>query len=158
MRERVKFRLVVASALCAWIAIDALLAWRGAAAFSAALNLVVAVTAYLTIWRRSGQKVKPDANEPSDGENESVLAAPVRTEISLAIEHIQSIQVLLDISRAHRQPIPNAVFGNLDLVRKRLGEVQRQPLLTSSERPPTCQTPLHSPGLSLEYRASPSDT
>jgi hypothetical protein len=158
MRERVKFRLLVASALCAWIAIDALLAWRGAAAFSAALNLVVAVTAYLTIWRRSGQKVKPDANEPSDGENESVLAAPVRTEISLAIEHIQSIQVLLDISRAHRQPIPNAVFGNLDLVRKRLHEVQRQPLLTSGERPPACQTPLLPPRLSLEYRASPSDT
>jgi hypothetical protein len=157
MRERVKFRLLVASALGAWIAIDALLAWRGAAAFSAALNLVVAVTAYLTIWRQSGQKLKPDANEPSDGENESVLAAPVRTEISLAIEHIQSIQVLLDISRAHRQPIPNAVFGNLDLVRKRLHEVQRQPLLTSGERPPAGQTPLP-PRLSLEYRASPSDT
>ena len=89
MRERVKFRLLVASALCAWIAIDALLAWRGAAAFSAALNLVVAVTAYLTIWRRSGQKLKPDANEPSDGENESVLAAPVRTE-SLACDRAHS--------------------------------------------------------------------
>jgi hypothetical protein len=158
MRERVKFRLLVASTLCAWIAIDALLAWRGDTALSVALNMVVAVTAYLTIGRRSGQKLKPDANEPSVSENESVLAAPVRTEIWLAIEHIQSIQVLLDISRAHRQPIPNAVFGNLDLVRKRLHEVQRQPLLTSNECPPTGQTPLHPPCLSLEYRASPSDT
>jgi hypothetical protein len=160
------------------VVFDTLLARRSGAAFAGMATLIV-VTASFVIWRRSGQKLEPDTNEPSKGvadlppkapaENEAILAAAVLTEVSLAVEHIQSIQVLLGISRAHQQPIPNAVFGNLDLVRKRLDEVQRwlspesskqrQALpLTSNEYPPTCPTPLHPPRLSLEYRASPSDT
>jgi hypothetical protein len=65
---------------------------------------------------------------PSEGpvENESILEGSVLREVSLAVEHIQSIRVLLDISRAHRQPIPSAVFGNLDLVCKRLSQVQNR--------------------------------
>jgi len=137
-------------------------------------------SASLVIWRRSERKLKPDTSEPSDSvadlsseapaENESILAATVLTEVSLAIEHIQSIQALLDISRVHRQPIPSAVFGNLDLICKRLRQIQNrlspdssrqcepQPLLTSSECPATSQIPPHPQRLSLEYRASPSDT
>ena len=138
------------------------------------------VSASLVIWRRSGRKLKPDTSELSDSvadlpceapaENESILAATVLTEVSLAIEHIQSIQVLLDISRVHRQPVPNALFGNLDLVCKRLRQIQnrlsansskqyeRQSVLTSSECPATSQIPPHPQRLSLEYRAFPSDT
>jgi hypothetical protein len=41
-------------------------------------------------------------------------------ELSLAIEHIQSIRVLLDVSASHNQPIPRAVLVNLDLVLKHL--------------------------------------
>ena len=138
------------------------------------------LSAPLVIWRRSGPKLKSAMREPSDSvadlrsevpaENESILAATVLTEVSLAIEHIQSIQVLLDISRVHRQPVPGAVFGNLDLVCKRLRQIQnrlspdfskqceRECVLTSSECPATSQIPPHPQGLSLEYRAFPSDT
>ena len=138
------------------------------------------VSASLVIWRRSGRKLKPDTSELSDrvadlpsdasAENESILAVTVLTEVSLAIEHIQSIQVLLDISRVHRQPVPNAVFGNLDLVCKRLRQIQNrlspdssrqcelEPLLTSSGCPATSQIPLRPQRLSLEYRAFPFDT
>jgi len=138
------------------------------------------VSAFLEVWRPSGRKFKPDTSEPSDNvadlpseapaENESILASTVLTEVSLAIEHIQSIQILLDISRVHRQPIPNPVFGNLDLVCKRLRRIQnrlspdsskqyeRQSVLTSSECPATSQIPPHPQHLSLEYRAFPSDT
>jgi len=138
------------------------------------------LSAPLVIWRRSGPKLKSDTREPSDSvadlrsevpaENESILAATVLTEVSLAIEHIQSIQVLLDISRVHRQPVPNAVFGNLDLVCKRLRQIQnrlspdsskqceRESVLTSGECPATSPIPPHPQRLSLEYRAFPSDT
>ncbi len=138
------------------------------------------VSASLVIWHRSGRKLKPDTSGLSDSvadlpseapaENESILGATVLTEVSLAIEHLQSIQVLLDISRVHRQPVPNAVFGNLDLVCKRLRQIQnrlsansskqyeRQSVVTSSECPATSQTPPHPQCLSLEYRAFPSDT
>jgi hypothetical protein len=136
MRERGKFRLLMASALCAWIVLDALLAWRGSAALSEMVTLPFATTAALVFWRRSGQKLKPDTNEPSNGVadlppegpvgNDSMVEGSVLREVSLAIEHIQSIRVLLDISRAHRQPIPSAVFGNLDLVCRRLRQVQNR--------------------------------
>ena len=138
------------------------------------------VSASLVIWRRSGRKLKPQTSELADtvadlpseapAENESILGAAVLTEVSLAIEHLQSIQVLLDISRVHRQPVPGAVFGNLDLVCKRLRQIQnrlspdlskqceRECVLTSSECPATSQIPPHPQGLSLEYRAFPSDT
>jgi hypothetical protein len=41
-------------------------------------------------------------------------------EIALAIEHLESIRVLLEISRGHQQPVPRAVPTNLDLVLKHL--------------------------------------
>jgi len=138
------------------------------------------VSAPLVIGCRSGRKLKPDTSGLSDSiadlpseapaENESILAATVLTEVSLAIEHIQSIQILLDISRVHRQPVPNAVFGNLDLVGKRLRQIQnrlspdsskqreRESVITSGECPATSPIPPHPQRLSLEYRAFPSDT
>lgn len=41
-------------------------------------------------------------------------------DLALALEHLQSIRVLLQVSAAHRQPVPPAVLINLDLVLKNL--------------------------------------
>jgi hypothetical protein len=42
------------------------------------------------------------------------------SELALAIEHLQSIRVLLDVSESYNQAIPRAVLVNLDLVLKHL--------------------------------------
>jgi hypothetical protein len=41
-------------------------------------------------------------------------------ELALAVEHIQSIRVLLEVSSSHDQPVPRAVLVNLQLVLKSL--------------------------------------
>jgi len=100
-------------------------------------------------------------------------ASPCRrlsTDVGLAADHVESIRALLEISQAHQQPIPRAVFQNLDLVSKHLRAIQRrleagrpdeQPelRLSSGEGPPACQ---ESPRprlqqVAFECRASPSD-
>ena len=56
-------------------------------------------------------------------------ASPCRrlsTDVGLAADHVESIRALLEISQAHQQPIPRAVFQNLDLVSKHLRAIQRR--------------------------------
>jgi hypothetical protein len=69
--------------------------------------------------RRPRQPDSPPLPTPAlPSESSHLPVSP--SELSLAIEHIQSIRVLLDVSASHNQPIPRAVLVNLDLVLKNL--------------------------------------
>ena len=50
----------------------------------------------------------------------------LRGDLELAADHVESIRALLEISQTHQQPIPRAVFQNLELVSKHLREIQQQ--------------------------------
>jgi len=48
------------------------------------------------------------------------------TDLGLAADHVESIRALLEVSEAHRYPIPRDAFQNLELVSKHLRGVQRR--------------------------------
>jgi hypothetical protein len=50
----------------------------------------------------------------------------LKGDLQLAADHVESIRALLEISQIHQQPIPRAVFQNLELVSKHLRETQQQ--------------------------------
>jgi hypothetical protein len=60
-------------------------------------------------------------------------------DVSLAVEHIESIRILLEISNTHNQPIPRAVPANLNLVLKNLENARTR----FSVRPETAHSPVH---------------
>jgi hypothetical protein len=118
------FSAAIAFALWAVITIDAWLAAQGPAAAYGRIAVVLAVaTAGAAQWRRSLRREYCGLNS-----DESIAVSPgcspakedVLRELLLAIEHIQSIRILLEISHAHRQPVPLAVSANLNLVLKSL--------------------------------------
>lgn len=98
------------------------------------------------------------------------LGGGLCADVGLAADHVESIRALLEISQAHQQPIPRAVFQNLDLVSKHLRAIQRgleagrpdeqpEPPLSSGDGPPALR---ESPRprlqqVAFECRASPSD-
>ena len=86
----------------------------------------------------------------TDGIIPPVVDENLLQEVALAIEHIRSIRVLLEISQAHRQPIPPAVPHNLALVAKHLDNAQHQ---LRAERAETLasisETVAHGPSLRL---------
>lgn len=98
------------------------------------------------------------------------LGCGLYADLGLAADHVESIRALLEISQAHRQPVPRAVFQNLDLVSKHLRAIQRgleagrpdeqsEPPLSSGQGLPACR---ESPRprlqqVAFECRASPSD-
>src|SRR5688572_16504282 len=67
------------------------------------------------------------AIEPSGMLSDDPCASEgLRRELALAIEHIESIRVLLEISGDHRQPAPRVALANLDLVLKHLRNAGKQ--------------------------------
>jgi hypothetical protein len=60
-------------------------------------------------------------------------------DLGLAADHVESIRTLLEVSEAHRHPIPRAAFQNLELVSKHLRGVQRS---LESHRPGESSGPL----------------
>ena len=119
-----------------------------------------------------------DRSEPPeaglDNSDHGVAGTPfcrrLSADVGLAADHVESIRALLEISQAHQQPVPRAVFQNLDLVSKHLRAIQRgleagrpdeqsEPPLSSGQGPPACR---ESPRprlqqVAFECRASPSD-
>ncbi len=94
-----------------------------------------ATCASLLIWRRLNEKSRPADPEAVRGDDMSLRPEipNVLQELTLAIEHIESITVLLEIARLHKQHVPAAVLSNLELVLKSLRKVQcEQPSLRSA--------------------------
>jgi hypothetical protein len=80
---------------------------------AAALAVVALIGRSSRIQQPSPSPLTIPSRSPAPGFHES-------SELNLAIEHIESIRVLLQVSEAHNQPIPAAVPLNLDLVVKHL--------------------------------------
>jgi hypothetical protein len=91
--------------------------------------VLLATSAAVLLWRRL--KPGPQLHAvpvPPLPQQEPPVYSPLlpaeQRELALAIEHIQSIRVLLEISRFHRQQVPTAVLRNLELVVKSLSKLQ----------------------------------
>jgi hypothetical protein len=110
--------LIAALNLAAVLAIDDRF---GRTAYARVLLVAVAASGLAALINRCRQRA------PQPVESPPAITLPAREqrlspapELDLAIEHIQSIRVLLDVSSSHNQPVPRAVFVNLDLVLKHL--------------------------------------
>jgi hypothetical protein len=93
------------------------------------LVLGVAATGTVLLYRftRSGLASPSPANEPNALLSDKPRAGEqVPRVLALAIEHLESIRVLLEISDSHQQPLPRAVPTNLNLVLKHLRSAGRQ--------------------------------
>ncbi len=119
-----------------------------------------------------------DRSEPPeaglDNSDHGVAGTPfcrrLSADVGLAADHVESIRALLEVSQAHQQAIPRAVFQNLEMVSKYLRRIQQEldiwqtdererSVLNSEEALlalPASPRPRPQP-LSFECRASPSD-
>lgn len=125
--------LFIASALCVVIIADEWLAAHGPAAVYGRIGLIIGVAAAGAVhcYRSDLGRCSSGPLIDNDESQAMSLGSPVRNEelvrdLSLAIEHIESIRVLLEISRAHQQPVPRAIPANLDLVLKNLQKAREQ--------------------------------
>ena len=112
--------LLTAIGLAAVLAIDD---WLSPTVYSRLVLIAAAALMIGALINRSNQRRQlPDSPPlPTPAlptESSHLEVSP--SELALAIEHIQSIRVLLDVSASHNQPIPHAVLVNLDLVLKHL--------------------------------------
>lgn len=122
---------------------------------------LIALCFWLVLRRRRGRAPASGGAGPPA----AVLAgetAVLGRELSLAAEHVQSIRLLLEISRSHQQPIPGAALRNLELVSKHLLDIRRRvdpeaEDLNAPVRLPSAQAPPHPRPLSFGCRVSPSD-
>jgi hypothetical protein len=115
----------IAFALASVIVVDEWLASQGAAAVYARITFIVAVAVLGAFqWRRFSRCETRDLSPADKARAMCPDCEPVNQnlvrELALAIEHIQSIRILLEISSTHQQPIPRAVPANLSLVAKHL--------------------------------------
>jgi hypothetical protein len=112
--------LLTAIGLAAALAIDD---WLSHTPYSRLVLIAGAALMISALINRSNQRRQqpdsPPLPTPALPTESSHLEVPP-SELALAIEHIQSIRVLLDVSASHNQPIPRAVLVNLDLVLKHL--------------------------------------
>jgi hypothetical protein len=113
--------LIAALSLAAVLAIDDRF---GGTAYARVLLVIVVASVIAAMINRSRQReqqpVEPPPSKTRPPREQRLVPAP---ELGLAIEHIQSIRVLLDVSSSHKQPVPRAVFVNLELVLKHLGKL-----------------------------------
>jgi hypothetical protein len=91
------------------------------------LGVAVAGTVLLRRFTRGESARLSPANQPNELSSEQPRASEqVLRELALAMEHLESIRVLLEISDSHQQPVPRAVPTNLRLVLKHLRSAGRQ--------------------------------
>lgn len=127
---------LTAIGLTAVLALDS---WLGAPVYvrfvliGAAAPLIVALIVNLRPARQPAASAPPPAMPALQGESSRPALPP--SELYLAIEHIQSIRVLLQVSASYNQPIPTAVPVNLDLVLKHLRK------LTAADAPHRDESP-----------------
>jgi hypothetical protein len=119
-----------AAVLCAALVVDDWAAASQSTAVYTRIALIVFAASVLTLLGRDSE---PDAGSPAaapvEGSYRKFAPAIIDNhlrEIALALDHIRSIRVLLEISQTHRQPIPSAVPRNLELVAKHLDNAQQQ--------------------------------
>lgn len=96
--------------------------WLGSAAYLTPVTAAAAATIVAIAWPRE-QRGEPALSiaRRTQGERGGTTHRQLpSSELKLAVEHIQSILVLLQISADHKQPVPRAVLVNLDLVLKNL--------------------------------------
>jgi hypothetical protein len=123
MPKRIRAWLLIAVSLAGAIVLDD---WLGSTTYGgfAVVAVLATVTAAVITHAADSQRptVPPPAISPA---RPSHLSRPplAAAELALAIEHIQSIRVLLGISSSHRQPVPHGVLVNLDLVLKHLRNI-----------------------------------
>jgi hypothetical protein len=83
------------------------------------------------------------AIEAGDAERIAVLDMQAISEVTIALEHLRSVRLLLEISDIHRQPLPRAVPLNLELVIKHLDNARQRfgsrELTAASFSPDTAQ-------------------
>jgi hypothetical protein len=108
--------LLTAIGLAAVLAIDD---WLGVTAQARLLLIVAAAPVIAALIERSKPAQQPATLPPppvrTDLPSESFRAALPLSELDLAIEHIQSIRVLLQVSASHNQPIPRQFPSTLTL-------------------------------------------
>jgi hypothetical protein len=131
MRPIVKSWLMTAAVICTTLIVNESLASSRPLALYSRVALVIGLATALTwYWRSlSSARMDPEPSAIPRAPHENIpptMDENLVREVALAIEHIRSIRVLLEISRAHRQPIPPAVPHNLALVAKHLENAQQQ--------------------------------
>ena len=57
---------------------------------------------------------------------DELLRTTLCRDLTLAIEHMQSIWWLLEIARQHQQPVPRAALTNLDLTLRHIRELKKR--------------------------------
>jgi hypothetical protein len=120
MAKPVRIWLLIVVGTAAAITIDD---WWGSAMSDRLAIIGVIATITAAVITRFINFQRPEVR-PADifPAQPSHLSGPplAAAELALAIEHIQSIRVLLGISSSYRQPVPHGVLVNLDLVLKHL--------------------------------------
>lgn len=108
-RMHLRLWLLIAAGLTVAIWIDD---WASSPFSKFVIPSIIATVTALLIPRA----VEQPAARPLAAERSS---AP-KAELLFAMEHIQSIRVLLEVGAAHHQPVPRAALINLELVLKNL--------------------------------------
>lgn len=79
--------------------------------------------------QRVRPELRPDREIRCGACHASAAPAPdlrLSADLKLAADHVESIRTLIEVSEAHRQPVPRAAFQNLELVSKHLRGIERQ--------------------------------
>ena len=123
MAKRVRAWLLIAVSFAGAIVLDD---WLGSTTFGGFAIVAVLATVTAAVITHAADPQRPteppaaiSPARPSQSSRPPLAAA----ELALAIEHIQSIRVLLGISSSYRQPAPHGVLVNLDLVLKHLRNI-----------------------------------
>jgi hypothetical protein len=109
--------------------------WFRGDLYSRLLIIAAAASALVAVARRSRPE-PPVAATPHPSisvESRNSIPDLPAAELGLAIEHIQSIRVLLQVSASYNQPVPRAILVNLDLVHKNLRKLSEASLSTADE-------------------------
>jgi hypothetical protein len=153
MRDLVSCWLFITGALFTFVVMDDWVAGFPSIAVWARIALVVgfaaAATCVWAIWglRASTATADPKPSELSASSPQAVVSQDLVRELTLALDHIRSIRVLLEISQTHRQPVPPSVPRNLELVAKYLENAQKPFLLK-----PVTPVPVERPSVAYADR------
>ena len=115
--------LIAGPALAAVVSVDD---WFGARPYPRLIILAAAAFAFVAVIQRSqrsSESAEPPGPSTCAASTTYSPGAFFASEPGLAIEHIQSILVLLHVSASHNQPVPRAVLVNLELVLKSLSKL-----------------------------------